>query len=78
VDRAFRLGWVTVEARIQAERGFFREGQGGELTVIRTDLNGTPRPGKASYRVVALEAPPPSEAAMLETRTKALASASLP
>ncbi|HLL55754.1 MAG TPA: alpha-2-macroglobulin family protein, partial [Myxococcaceae bacterium] len=56
-DRVFRLGWVAVEARIQADRGFLREGQGGELTVIRTDLNGAPRPGKGTYRVVALKVP---------------------
>jgi len=55
--RAFRLGFVSVEARISADSGFFREGQAAALTVSRSDLNGTPRAGKGSWRLLALQQP---------------------
>ncbi len=56
-SRSFRLGFVAVEAAAVMESAFFREGQPAELTIVRTDLNGTPAPGKGSWRIVALETP---------------------
>ena len=53
-----RLGFVSVEARLSAEEGFFREGVPGTLEVVRTDLDNTPHPGKASWRIVSLNQPP--------------------
>ncbi len=56
-SRVFRLGFVAVEARISSEVGFFLARQGGSLTVLRTDLDGTPRPGQGRWRLVRLEQP---------------------
>jgi len=55
--RSFRLGFVSVEARISAESGFFREEVESTFTIVRADLNGTPKPGKGAWRVVELIQP---------------------
>jgi uncharacterized protein YfaS (alpha-2-macroglobulin family) len=55
--RSFRLGFVSVEARITAESGFFRREAENAFTIVRADLNGTPQPGKGSWRVVRLIQP---------------------
>jgi uncharacterized protein YfaS (alpha-2-macroglobulin family) len=56
-SRTFRLGFVSVEARIAAESGFFRQQAESSFKIARTDLNGTPKPGKGSWRVVKLIQP---------------------
>lgn len=56
-SKAFRVGFVAVEARAVLDVGFFREGQPNGIKVLRTDLNGTPAPGQGSWRVVALKGP---------------------
>jgi uncharacterized protein YfaS (alpha-2-macroglobulin family) len=56
-SRTFRLGFVSVEARIAAESGFFRTQDGSSFKIARTDLNGTPKPGKGAWRVVRLIQP---------------------
>ncbi len=56
-SRTFRVGFVAVEARLVLDVGFLREGRRSEVSVLRTDLNGTPAPGKGSWRVVALKGP---------------------
>lgn len=56
-ERAFRLGFVAVEARIEAERGFWDAGQAIELPAVRTDLDGTPRAGAASWTLLAIDVP---------------------
>lgn len=56
-DLTFRLGKVAVEARIQPKQPFGIAGQPLEVTVTRTDLDGTPRAGQGTYRVNALVAP---------------------
>ncbi len=55
--KAFRVGFVAVEARLALEVGFLREGQRSEVQVLRTDLNGRPAPGKGTWRLVALKGP---------------------
>jgi alpha-2-macroglobulin len=55
--RTFRLGFVSVEARISGKAGFFRENAESAFAILRTDLNGTPKPGKGSWRVVRLIQP---------------------
>lgn len=55
--RSFRLGFVSVEARIDAAGGFFREDAKGGFTIIRTDLNGAAKPGKGTWIVVRLVQP---------------------
>jgi uncharacterized protein YfaS (alpha-2-macroglobulin family) len=56
-SRSFRLGFVSVEARLEAESEFFRAGAKGVFTVARGDLNGTPKAGKGAWRVVRLVQP---------------------
>lgn len=56
-SRAFRLGFGAVEARLVQDVGFLEEGRRGKVQVLRTDLDGTPAPGKGSWRVVALKGP---------------------
>jgi uncharacterized protein YfaS (alpha-2-macroglobulin family) len=57
-SRSFRLGFVSVEARLAAESGFFRPDMEGAFKIARTDLNGVPKPGLGSWRVVQLIQPP--------------------
>lgn len=63
--RSVRLGLVSVEARLEPSAGFFLEGRPAEAKVTRTSLDGTPRPGKGTFRLVRLaqpgETPLPSE-----------------
>ncbi len=56
-SKTFRLGFVSVEANIGADTGFFLEGTPGAFQITRTDLNGTARPGKGSWRLVSLRQP---------------------
>ncbi|HEY4185400.1 MAG TPA: alpha-2-macroglobulin family protein [Polyangia bacterium] len=56
-ERAFRLGFVGVETRLTAGTGFFRPGAAADMTALRTDLDGVPRPGNARWRLVALVQP---------------------
>ncbi len=61
-SRSFRLGFVSVEARVDAPPGFLLESRPARLTIVRTSLDGVPRPGTGSWRVTRLEQP---EKAML-------------
>jgi len=56
-ERIFRLGFVAVEARIIDDQGFHTAGEASALRVVRTNLDGTPRAGKGSWRLVRLEQP---------------------
>ena len=56
-DRSFRLGFISVEAQINPERQFFTEDARLKIRLMRTDLNGTPRAGKASWRLVSVRQP---------------------
>ena len=55
--RTFRLGFVSVEARISPPGGFLREGERASVKVVRTSLDGVPRAGKGSWRLVRLTQP---------------------
>jgi len=55
--RSFRLGFVSVEARIAAALGYFTEDKKADFTITRSDLNGTPKEGTGSWRVVELIQP---------------------
>ncbi len=55
--RSFRLGFICVEATIRSERQFFIEGEGVSLSIIRTNLDGLPRPGKGSWQLFRLKQP---------------------
>ncbi|MDH4197043.1 MAG: MG2 domain-containing protein, partial [Candidatus Aminicenantes bacterium] len=56
-SRTFRLGFTNVEALINAEREFTRAGEKSFFTIIRTNLDGTPKAGQGSWRVVRLVQP---------------------
>jgi uncharacterized protein YfaS (alpha-2-macroglobulin family) len=56
-SKTFRLGFVAVEASFSADAGFFRAGVPGEVTVLRTDLNGVPQAGKGTWRLATLQQP---------------------
>ncbi|MEE9562184.1 MAG: MG2 domain-containing protein, partial [Thermoanaerobaculia bacterium] len=56
-SRAFRLGFVAVETAVESKTTFFDSDQRIELAALRTDLDGVPRPGKASWRLTTLEQP---------------------
>ncbi|WP_163997244.1 alpha-2-macroglobulin family protein [Pyxidicoccus caerfyrddinensis] len=56
-ERAFRLGFVAVEGRVDADEGFFREGVAPEVKLVRTTLDGAPQPGPGRWRLVALKQP---------------------
>ncbi|MFP2933864.1 MG2 domain-containing protein, partial [Pyxidicoccus sp. 3LG] len=44
-SRAFRLGFVAVEGRVDTDEGFFREGATPEVRLVRSTLDGAPQPG---------------------------------
>lgn len=57
-DRAFRLGFTTVEAHIDLGGGYVAAHQTHEISILRTDLDAIPRAGNGSWRLVGLENPP--------------------
>jgi uncharacterized protein YfaS (alpha-2-macroglobulin family) len=56
-ERAFRLGFVSVEAAISRSTTFGRSGEVQKVSIFRSDLNGSPRPGAGEWRLVALKQP---------------------
>ena len=56
-DRSFRLGFVSVKARLEREKNFFLEGKKGEAQIVRTDLDGAPRAGKGTLAAAPPRAP---------------------
>ena len=64
-ERALRLGWVGVETRLAGASDFKLAAQPVELALERTDLDGGPRAGEGSWRLLAIaspaEAPLPAE-----------------
>ncbi len=56
-ERGFRLGFVAVEARLELERGFLDAGDAAVVTVRRSDLDGAPRAGGGSWRLLEVEQP---------------------
>ncbi len=56
-ERVFRLGFVSVEARIVTDFGFLTAKRAAAVRVLRTDLDGVPRAGGGEWRLVQLEQP---------------------
>ncbi|HLN57817.1 MAG TPA: MG2 domain-containing protein, partial [Thermoanaerobaculia bacterium] len=56
-SRSFRLGFASVEARVDAPPGFLLESRPGRLRILRTNLDGMPRAGNGSWRIARLEQP---------------------
>jgi hypothetical protein len=55
--RSFRLGFVSVEARVDLPRAFFRPDEPALVTIMRTSLDGVPRPGAGRWRLAELQQP---------------------
>ena len=56
-SHAFRLGFVTVEASVKTDNSFFMEQQPEKLSIMRTNLDGNPAPGKGTFRLVKVALP---------------------
>jgi alpha-2-macroglobulin len=57
VTRRVRLGLASVEARIAGEPVFLRAGREASLAIVRSDLNGVPRPGNGAWTLSELRQP---------------------
>jgi uncharacterized protein YfaS (alpha-2-macroglobulin family) len=56
-SRSFRLGFVSVEAQVEMPGGFLRAGAKEEIRITRTSLDGVPRAGRGSWRILRLAQP---------------------
>ncbi|MFN7962864.1 MAG: MG2 domain-containing protein [Thermoanaerobaculia bacterium] len=56
-SRAFRLGFVAVEASLESEETFFLSEEKASFQVLRRDLDGIGRPGKARWQLLPLTQP---------------------
>lgn len=56
-SRAFRLGRVAVDARIELEREFLTTEQLPRATIVRRDLDGTPRAGVGTWTLLRIDQP---------------------
>jgi alpha-2-macroglobulin len=56
-QRSFRLGFVAIEAADVTEKAYFHEDEPVKISLRRASLDGTPRAGKANWRIVALKGP---------------------
>jgi hypothetical protein len=56
-SRSLRLGWVSLEAKVAMDGGFFLERGDNRLNLSRADLNGAPRAGAASWTLAPLRQP---------------------
>src|SRR5204862_1950760 len=56
-SRSFRLGFVAVEAQVDFPAAFFRDVAPARATVTRTDLDGAPRAGEGTFRLLRLVPP---------------------
>jgi hypothetical protein len=55
--RRYRVGSSSVEASLEIDQGFFEVDVAGRMEVIRTDLNGAPRPGEGRFEIHVLKTP---------------------
>ncbi len=56
-ERSFNLGFIDIDARVKATNGFYLAGKKASFSISRTDLNGIPKPGRGTWRVVELVQP---------------------
>ncbi|MGB5294589.1 MAG: MG2 domain-containing protein, partial [Thermoanaerobaculia bacterium] len=56
-ERLFRLGFVAVEATVEAAKTFFTVGDRVEILLARKDLNGVGRAGSADWSLTKVEQP---------------------
>jgi len=56
-ERSYRLGFISVEASLSWESAFFLENQPVEISILRATLDGIPRSGKGTWKILSLEEP---------------------
>lgn len=56
-SRSYRLGFVSVDARLSCDRQFLVAGEEGRLVASRANLNGTPLPGVGRWQLLTLTQP---------------------
>ncbi|MBN2319183.1 MAG: hypothetical protein JXR49_08895 [Acidobacteria bacterium] len=56
-QRSYRLGFVSVEARVSMDSAFFLEEKPIDISILRTNMDGTPRSGEGTWKIVSLEEP---------------------
>ncbi|HXU29143.1 MAG TPA: alpha-2-macroglobulin family protein, partial [Thermoanaerobaculia bacterium] len=59
-ERSYRVGFVAIEATLESDRGFLEAGrptEPNEIAVVRKDLDGAPRAGRGTWRLLALRRP---------------------
>ena len=56
-SKSVRLGFVALEARIEANEGFYRDANNVEIPILLTDLDGIPQKGQGKFRIHKLESP---------------------
>ncbi len=56
-ERSFRLGLIALEGSVGIGAAFFRAGTPSEISLTRTNLDGVPRPGQGTWRLVELQQP---------------------
>jgi uncharacterized protein YfaS (alpha-2-macroglobulin family) len=56
-QRSFRLGFVSVEASAVLAKAFFLEDAAIKIGVLRTSLDGNPRAGRGTWKIVSLKGP---------------------
>jgi len=56
-SRSFQLGFISIKASTNLNRGFFREGIPLTIDILRTDLDSIPKNGEGLWRIVALKEP---------------------
>lgn len=57
IERSFRVGFVAIDASINLDVGFVRQGESATVTVLRSSLDGSPREGRGNYRIISLNGP---------------------
>lgn len=55
--RRYRLGHVAIKATLHADSAFAIKGENYTVNLSRTDLDGTPRSGKATWKLTRLQQP---------------------
>jgi alpha-2-macroglobulin len=57
VRHSYRVGFVSVEATIDLEKGFFLTTDPVKMRIKRTTLDGLPKAGKGTWRIASLKGP---------------------
>lgn len=56
-ERSYRLGFVSVEAKVSLDNSFFLEKKPIDMSIYRTNLDGIPKSGEGAWKIVSLEQP---------------------